>query len=511
MTNAFVSSPRFSLAMQAIVLAPWRSTRRGMQWCMGAILGLSVGISLAIAFWTHKTSAPSASVLAAIPAFSLAFFNAFVIAPTLLLAIDARQLRIPGMQRSAWLGVVFYLVVEIALPTALLGALRGDAATVAAILALGAVTGIAWGLLPRYFSAILGFGPMAFNALHASLDLPSPGQPGFVALMGVLALLGAIVAAVCWQRELHAASPYGQGMWRPLVTSFRYSVRTGWNGWSGFAGGTGDSMLMLRQRPDWMQPRADLHGTGPANPRKSLRIALGGMFMPQTWVSHLRTAVFIAVPSLAFVLLVGLTYQHNHHADTTQLFHWMLLSMLLWGGGFGGSMSALLALTQLRQRWSKTNGELPLLALLPGLGTVAGLRRHLLGASLMPPLTLAALLLTGVLALALYLGVGAMGLSALLLAMLGTIGFGIALTLCTLGQCMPSSWVQAPLFVLGFALLLTNMVLAMILGMHHDTDAPRWLINALGIGWSVLIVALLWLGRRGWRGYHEQPHPFLQR
>ena len=46
----------------------------------------------------------------------------------------------------------------------------------------------------------------------------------------------------------------------------------------------------------------------------------------------------------------------------------------------------------------------------------------------------------------------------------------------------------------------------------HD-DGPIVLGNVgagwLAAGWAAVTVALFWLGRRGWRGLQQRPHPFL--
>jgi hypothetical protein len=493
--------------MASAFLAPLRSTRRGMHWFAVAIMLLAAASVTALGIFSHKPEAQLVDVMAVLLAFGLAFLNAFALAPTLLLAIDAKQLCLPGLQRMAWVSVAMYAGLELVSTTLPLALLTGPVATVAAILALGIIAGILWGVSPRYVSVLIGFGPMAFNAFHENMHLPSAGQPGFLTWVAGMILFGIIAAALCWRRELRARSPYGQGMSRPLVTQFRNNARGGWNAWSGFAGGAQDTSFMIRQRPDWMQPRTDLQGTGPSDIALSVRVALGGMFMPQTWSSRLRSAGSVVLPGLVFILVMGLAVHADHKADVVHVLRKMAAAAMVWGGGFGGSMVVLLSLAQLQQRWSRPNGELSLLALLPGLGPSSTVRRDVLAASLFPMrIQLALLIIT--LALACWLGIHAEGLFLIALSQLVSMGGTIALQRCVLGRCMPSAWILTPLCFLGFSLLTASLSIALIDG-TSPAMTPAWLDGALAAGWSALILALLWLGRRGGQAWKRRTHPFL--
>jgi hypothetical protein len=186
------------------------------------------------------------------------------------------------------------------------------------------------------------------------------------------------------------------------------------------------------------------------------------------------------------------------------------ISVIGWLGLMGGMALMVMGCLPLRARWGRTNAELPLLALLPSLGHGDALRRHLLRAALVRPLALQALLLALVLGAALAMRAGpALGLFASL-GQLGCAGVVVASTLATFGGKPLPGWGMGVLLAAMGLLVSASTFLSLFAGLGPHTHAlSAASLATLAMLWAVAIVALLWLGRRGWRGMQTQPHPFL--
>src|SRR6185312_6520291 len=329
------------------------------------------------------------------------------------------------------------------------------------------------------------------NALPSSIALPGPVDPDFFhfAMLAAGALLLMIV--LCWHRLLHVANPYESGWTQPMVMQFRFaSRRAGWNPWTGFGGGIHgvDSTQRIRRRPSWLQPVADLRDCGPGHPVRSLRIALGGLLMPLTMTAHLRQFAFVIVPSLLFVVLMTLQGVHRHGvAALLTAWHDGGLIMLIWFGAFGSMM----------------------LALLPGLDGSAQVKRDLLHAILLQPMRVLALLLLVLLMLTASLHLSARASLFVLLGQLGSIGFMVAFTLTIIGGRPLGPWATGALAIFGCILINVSLFVPTLSDPGQMKLGGGTLPDLFVVGWVVLAVALPWLGRRGWRGLMQRPHPFL--
>ena len=117
---------------------------------------------------------------------------------------------------------------------------------------------------------------------------------------------------------------------------------------------------------------SELTGVGPAMPRKALRIALGGWYMPQTLRSYARQLGLLlslfALPMLGFVAIARFGRSGSDVSTT-------LTAGLVGSLGaltvIAGPMVGAFSLAWLGKRWQRVNGELPLLALLPAFGDPA--------------------------------------------------------------------------------------------------------------------------------------------
>jgi hypothetical protein len=262
----------------------------------------------------------------------------------------------------------------------------------------------------------------------------------------------------------------------------------------GRRGGNAEAAL-ARAIPAWRAPVADLRGTGTADPARSIRVALGRALMPVTPASRLRGWVH-SFGFLAIVFAGNALNEDSWHA-WSQMWVWLLPLMIgmftitLPAFGFGGAV---------QRRWQGFHGELPLLAMLPGLGgTRDALLRNLLRACLgrlwsFALLTWVALSAIGILDSSIPLIVyGAC--AALSGALLGT-----AMVLGALGGKPLSSSASGVLTVTAMVAVGVSLVLA---ALHRSRPALLPLLCA------ATLAALLWLTLRGWRGLQRRPHPFL--
>lgn len=487
----------------AVMLVPWRATPRWTRWYVGILLVATTIGAVLIGIFMQRAAWPlAAGAVLAVGAF---FMGMFQLAPSLLLAIDARQLRVPGLQRATVLGILLPALATITLPTALLALAGGDPLDIACMLAMALCGGLLLGLVPSVLCAVIGLLPMSLRTLRLQLDLPGPGQPGFdsFAMAAILAMLA--VCAVCWRRQLRVVDPYRPSWLRPMVTQFRRTGRG--SGWGGLSGGMADTVQQLRQQPDWLQPAVKLGPSGPQRPRYSLRVALGSVFVPLTVAGYVRQLAFCLLPG-ALVLAMLLAQAASRHGG----FSWSLLAqwtgLFAWIGGFASLLIALISVMQLSQRWQKDNAELPLLALLPGLGAPARIRRDLLGASLLPSLIVQCALLVALMAMVLAARLGWVAGVATLLVQLTSMGMLVSFTLAIMGGQPLPAW--------GTGILCTVCFVQMSLSLSWlplDRDAferahgiPAAL---LGVSWIAVLLVLAWLGRRGWLGLLQRPHPFF--
>ncbi len=479
---------------------PWHATYRSLRWLALSVLTLCGGAAIGIGLFGGRSDRFEVAI--ALFGFGVLFLWAFFLSTSLLLAIDARRLRVPHIQRQIVASLLLYAVLSIALPTLLLGVIGAPVFNAAVVLALLGTGGLAFALMPRYFAVFIGLTPALANTLWSRMHLPGVGDPRFVhaALPVTLLLLLAIV--VYWRRLLRAGSSRAQGWSSPMVLQYRNGSWGHWN--------TIGDLGQLRRRPDWLQLAVSLDGVGPTAPRKALRVALGGWYLPQTARSYARQLgllfVFAVLPLLAVALLIHWGQNDNQIAD---ILRGLLIGSLGMTSVCAGPMVGVLSLLWLSKRWQGTHAELPLLALLPGLGDPAQARRQVVRAGLGLPLALHALLLLLVgIAMLCWHGHGVM-LSFLLLAQLGAAAVTVALLLNLFGGRRLSIWTNGSVLAASFMLTLLSLLLpAMSWGRDPVAGAQSALLP-LVVAWMLLAAGMIWLARRGWRELVQRPHPFL--
>lgn len=487
--------------LHRILITPWQATRASLRWVSLVVFGLCV---IGAGAMTLLPDEPFRWLLvAAIYCLGLGYFWAFMMSSLLVLAIDARQLRLPSISRTVVWCLLWHGVLMVLLPGLLLQALAGIGLVSGLMMALAIAFGLAFVLLPRYLSSFIGFAPAILIGLHhaTGIHLPLPGEPHFVEWGGAGLVVLLLVDMLRWRTLLRATNPRECGYTSAMVMQF------GRGGTMGRLGGLAqkNSTAMLRRRPGWLQARADLRNAGPQSPVTTLLVALGGWYMPQRWASYLRQMLPVLLPIALFVPVMALMQWGDPHPGGMNAF-WRAMGLGVTGGTFGGLVLAASAALAPAQRWKRANGELSLLALLPRLGTAASVRANLLRAALIKPLLAQAVLLALVLGSALAIKLSGIALVLLTLVQLGCAGAVVGLVLCTFGGIDLSMWVRAALALGGVVLLSISAFIPLL--------AQPWPLNGLldvllGLAWATFAGALIWLARRGWRGLQQRPHPFL--
>lgn len=484
---------------------PWYSTHRSLRWLIVFMLVACAAGAVAIAILSDNPGRWQGSL--ALFGVSQFFLWAFFLPATLLLAIDTRLLRVPGVQRQIIGSLLLYGVLSVILPTAWLTAHGAPMLPAVAVLALCACGGLAFATMPRYLAALLGFTPAVLNAVHPGSHLRGLDDPQTTLFIASMALALLLVAVWRGRRLLLDGANQAQGWSSPMMLQLRNGS---WGQW----GAIGENR-QLRQRPDWLRATPDLAGAGPARPDKAVRIALGGWYLPQTWLSYVRQLTLaiglVALPLFVVVLLNKLGGRGPGAAIevTCRTVEGALMGGLGSLAVMAGTLIASLSVALLSKRWQRVNAELPLLALLPGMGDARHMRHALLRAGLGMPLLLHTVVALLVGAAMLFWPRHARELSFLLLAQFGSATITAALLLNLFGGRRLAIWSSALLLGLCLVLTILSLLLPLLTWGKHPVGWVGELLSPLGLIWLLLVLGMLWLGRRGWQGLQRQPHPFL--
>ncbi|WP_430391998.1 hypothetical protein [Dyella sp. 20L07] len=490
------------MTFRTVLLAPWRSSHAALRWLMLIVLAICIVAGIAIAIFASKPKALWGGVV--FYGAGLGYAWAFFLSSLTLLAIDAHQLRLPGMQRAAALAMLTYGVLSVLPATLLYGLAGGDMPAIALLLMLCVLVGLCFALLPRYFAMLIGLMPALHNATASSLPIPGPSDPRFLSWAPVAVVVLLATCALRWRTLMNQSGPSANSFSDAMVLAYR---RSAWG--SGWACTNGmDSTQQVRQRPDWMQPKADLRHAGPQQPRMALRVALGGWYLPKTMMGHLQAWGPTLLAMLVPLAVLSLIF-YNSHALVGKLWRIALVISVGWGSMWGAFGMTIMSVMLLTQRWRRVNTELSLLVLLPGLGDATAVKTKLLRVALMRPLCIQAVLTLVLVALAVYAHATGASLLLLVISQLGCAATLIACLLGVLGGRPLPGW--------GLTVLIT--LIAMLIGcissfsgsmIGDQAWAPSTSFVVAVIGaWLVMGAVLAWLGRRGWRGLIKRPHPFL--
>lgn len=479
-------------------IAPWRGTHRASAIVSVLIPLLCVAGTVITAIWGSGDKPVSATVLA----IGLAFSSAFVLAPGALLARDASRMRVPAVARSMALSLGLSILVVTAL-TALVWGVAGTGAADATMSVLaGMLLGVVWALLPRRIGLVFCFLPVFVSTGLWQRLLPDMVMlhPRTSADIGVLVLVA--VAAVLWTGFVNDR-PYLNRFGDPLVEHLGSHRR----GWTRHVDKTSQQRRLRSTSAAW-RARPDLSGSGPEAAERSLRVALGGAYLPMRPIQRCKQwllGVGVSVLLLALVVFNG-AVQNAH------LRHLVLLQLgivcLAWFGALLPVIGVLVMLGALHARWNRINAERPLLALLPGLAQGPGLKRHLLLAALRGPLL--ALAVFGAIVLGLELDLGRLSPPPfyVMLALLGSALALVSGTLAIFGHARPGTLRLSALSMLGTILVSLGSFLPMSFG-AWSTSTVQLIQGALAAGWLGFALGMIDLGRHGWRGYRQLPHPFV--
>ncbi|WEN14736.1 hypothetical protein PY254_16105 [Rhodanobacter sp. AS-Z3] len=477
--------------MDALLL-PWEMAQKGTRWLALVLFVVAVIGATAFALFAHK---PDMWVrVAFIIGIAEALIWPLCLSTTILLTIDAQQLRLPRLQREAVAAMLINFCLGALVPAWVIGGFSGHVLAASLVIGLMIVAGWLYSMLPRLVSMGLYMTGIVLISGHSMRQLPT--RANFPDWAGPLLLVGVAAAVICWRRLVLAANPYRLSWHSPMA--LRLSRGIG----SVAAAARGRAPTVLR--PEWLQVRGDLRHCGPGHPVTSLRMAFGGTYMPLTMASRLRRHAVVVTAIAVFVawFVVG----DLRAMRFSQLRVRDALVVLMLCSAAACMMSAVSCLTEIRMRWRSGNAELPLLALLPALGSEVKL--SVLRAALWPPLRM--LLLATLLVLAVLPRIGTHEDIFALLMVFGTAGFVVAFTLRVAGGCVSAPWEARIVGLLGLLLLIGTLLTGVFsIDVGITQAGTNALYNSLLLGWLIVAVMLLRLGWGGWQALQRRPHPFL--
>ena len=410
-----------------------------------------------------------------------------------------RHSRVPDAGRSVGIALALLAVPTVALPVLVLTITHGLTLASLALLLLCSGAGLLWALAPALVAVVIMF---TFYAVMLVSSLPTLAwlwlprdTRGPALLLLALALAGYLIWL--WRAWLdHDPADY-------RVLSVPWVMRQGDQpGFDGLA-----SAVAVRRR---LQSRDGRSAEGrrmlPLDCRKPAIVIRCCLGRPYIFVSRRELHTTIAV-----LLLFGLG-----GALGGWLLHWSAPGRMLALGSMAAMLMPLLVTTGMLSLRLKANPDfLTELALLPGLGTPAEARRHVLRAMLESGqrrytlMALAALLLACALGAPPTLLILMLALSAL--AFIGNIV--AAVNVWSMRDA--TSPLRRTLKLLAWFVIPQLILIIGVIAVHLMTAAGislnRAIILVLGIGWALAIPALLTRLTLDWRRFQRRPHPFVQR
>lgn len=483
--------------VHVLLVMPWVASAKYARLLTVLFVGVALIVALAIAATGESHIHRDAFILAL--GFAVWALWGSYLGANLQLARDARDLCLPRMQRDADLSLLLFALLSLAMPTALCWMLGTTPSLAAAVFIIAAALGLAYMLLPLW----IGFPLMmaaAFLVLTHGLDEPAS------TCWRLAAVLGGVAVFRWWQ--LRAATTVQRDGIGAAAVFFCYRQDAMANGgWFGF------TQRFLQERIT-VPPHAALTEVGPRHVVGSLRFALGGYGMPKSFASRLRDIgrliafvwVFV-LASLLAPLLASPEPVGNLHQF---ILHW-LSPLLTFGSVFTCCVAVNLFAGRARSLWRKTDAELPLLALLPGLGDATSGKRSTVTALLTPPIV--------------FLACSCAMLCLATLALHTTPWAYVSLALCCVGSLVLNAVVTLaslagrPIHTIGYVLLyavqlLLSMVVlmkAMPTDQYHGPHpeqfgvVPAWLL----VLWGAYLLVLAVLTVHGARELRKRPHAFL--
>lgn len=415
---------------------------------------------------------------------------AVVMSSSLLLLRTASRLRLPTLARDVCASVALYALLTIALPALALGMRSGNCALALVELALGAGLGMGYASLPAFAGTWLCLIPaLSDQTLARWLPMPARSIDGYLAWAAPCTALLWLAIGWFWRSATQRDDGL-DGIRKPILLAWRNRA------WYGRAADQHTPAQALRQRWRLLQPVASLQGSGPDRAVASLRVALGGWAMPQTSASRLRM-LLIWLITLGIAAL-AVMWQADAQPGGVSL---GMVCIVIAGPLFAQTQAM-----ALQRRWGRCDAELPLLALLPGLGHGMQTKRSLLRASLLPALGVQCLLLIAACCVAALLHMGIVGWLVLPLDQVLGMAMLVVYTLATFGGTPLDGWGFKG-FYLG-TIFIVGIGGTMAAGSLSPT-ATRIVLLVLAVIAAAMFVSLANLGLEGWRRFQCRPHPFL--
>lgn len=477
-----------------LLVMPWVASAKYARWLAMLLVGIAAVAALAFAVTGESRTHREAFILAL--GFAVWALWSSYLGANLQLARNARDLCLPRMQRDADLSLLLFALLSVTVPTALCWMFGAAPLLAAAVFLAAAALGFAYMLLPLWIGL-----PLVMAAVLATLG---HGLSVSISTWWGLAVLLTAFDVFRWWQLRTAATVQREGM-RAAAVFYCYRPDAMANGgWYGF----GQRFLQARIT---VPLHADLRRIGPRHIVDSMRFALGGFGMPKPFASRLQDVARL----LAFVwvyVLLGLLAPLLTSPDPTGNFaiHW--LSPLLTFGSVLTCCAAVNAFAgRTRSLWRKTDAELPLLALLPGLGDAASGRRDMAIALLAPPAVFLACTCAVLSVAALALHTTPWAYLALALCAAGALALIVAVTLASMcGRPMHTIeyvLLYAAQLVLSMLLLIKAMPTDRYHGAHPEQLGviPAWLL----VLWSIYLLVLAVLAVHGARELRKRPHAFL--
>ena len=410
-----------------------------------------------------------------------------------------RHSRVPDAGRSIGIALALLAVPTMVLPALVLAITHGLTLASLALLLLCNVAGLLWALAPALVAIAVLFTPSAVMLVSSLPALAWLRLSGTMQGPALLALTLALAGYLIWLWRAWLGRDPAEYRMLSVPWVMRQGDQPGFDGLA--------SAVAVRRR---LQSRDGRSAEGrrmlPLDCRKPAIVIRCCLGRPYAFVSRRELHTTIAV-----LLLFGLG-----SALGGWLLHWSVPGMMLAAGGMAMLLLPLLVTTgMLSLRLKAYPDFLTELALLPGLGSAAEARRHVLHAMLGRGQRRFALMALAAMLLAFALSAPPTLLMLMLaLTMLAFVG-NIAAILDTWAMRPDPSRLRRALLPFGWFALIALVVSTGLFVIDYHAGAGsglnRMIVLVLSIGWALAIPALLTRLVIDWRRFQHRPHPFVQR
>jgi hypothetical protein len=345
----------------------WRTTRACFIIHMDAfmlIISLAVWALIAALRWSSDSYSFDATILN-IACFPTAFWWAFVSSRLLRILRDAEKLLLPSPIKAIASALLLQLILTVIIPASLCGLYGINFFYATVTLSAVAAGCLSFMLLPRYLGVLLGFVPMALNALDKRRLIPAENSTDYLSFMLMLASLLTLLAL--WRFYRLRSFDGRIYSWRTPMALLP-DVKNGWG-----APGFGESGVGQPAGGDsYFNPAIEQANL--SSPSLALRAYLGSPFMPLSATGKLKLYTVLTLVYLGPLLLMLFP---NAKASSTNIdFH--LAFAVGWISFFGLAITFSTMILRLQSLYTKDNTELAELALLPGWKNTHHARRLLL-------------------------------------------------------------------------------------------------------------------------------------